>query len=84
MTKEELFEQILKLTESQRNQITREVVDYISMNGQLKSTTPDICPYCEKKLVLLKEDSQKIISKDINVKNVVINLYMIHIQLLHV
>lgn len=59
MTKEELFEQILKLTESQRNQIAREVVDYISMNEQLKSTTPDICPYCGKKTRFIKRGFTK-------------------------
>ena len=59
MTQEELFKQLSQLTESQRNQITREIVDYISMNEQLKSTRPIVCPYCQKEARFIKRGFTK-------------------------
>ena len=43
-----LLEQLAQLTENQRNQIIREIKDYIQMNDSLKSTRPTLCP-CWKK-----------------------------------
>lgn len=48
MNENTLLGQLAKLTENQRNQIIREIKDYIQMNESLKSTGPTICPCCNK------------------------------------
>ena len=48
MNENTLLEKLAQLTENQRNQIIREIKDYIQMNEGLKSTRPTICPYCNK------------------------------------
>ena len=54
MDKNTLLEQLAKLTENQRNQIIREIKDYIQMNESLESTGPTICPCCNKEAHFIK------------------------------
>ena len=49
-----LLEQLAQLTENQRNQIIREIKDYIQMNDSLKSTRPTLCPCCNKEARFIK------------------------------
>ena len=59
MKQEELFEQLSKLTEYQRKQITKEIIDYVSLNENLKSTRPIVCPYCHKTARFIKKGFTK-------------------------
>lgn len=59
MTQAELLKQLLRLTESQREKIAKEIADYVSMNDKLKSTRPVVCPCCNKQARFIKRGFTK-------------------------
>ena len=40
---------ISKLTDSQKEHLLREAIDFAVMNDKIKQTRPDSCPCCGKK-----------------------------------
>lgn len=59
MKQSELLKNFSKLTESQKDRIRREIIDYVNMNNDLDdSHRPDTCPICNEQSFIIKKGKQ--------------------------
>jgi len=47
-----------KLTDAQKEQIKRKVIDLVGMNEQMESTKPCVCPHCNKETKMIKKGKE--------------------------
>ena len=55
MYETELITSFNKLTQSQKDRIQREIIDFCNLNDRLGDNRPYQCPYCHKKTKMIKK-----------------------------